>query len=138
MSKGIMVIMKMKGLQGLTLDHLPHPIPQGMVITILLTVSTVREILFLGHEAQPGKDPILTGVEGALWYMKNLRVLQCTHLQVGVIHQEFMLQPDLKMRLMKAGITATQIIHPGPIVDDITAGGECCSVCFLLPGFMRT
>ena len=136
MSKGILGILKMKGLQGLTLD-LAHPIPLGMVIMILLTVFTVQEILFEGHEAQPWEGPILTGVAGAVWYMKNLQVtvpivLHCTHRQIGVIHQEFMARPDSKMRLMKDGITATLIIHPGLIVIGITAGGEwhCCNFCF--------
>ncbi|XVF63181.1 hypothetical protein PTKIN_Ptkin09bG0067600 [Pterospermum kingtungense] len=92
-------------------------------------VFTVQEILFLGHEARPGEDPIPTGVvEGALWYMKNLRVTVPIVLLQCVIH---MAQPDLKTRMMKAGIVAaTQIIHLGLIVVDITAGGEYIIVTF--------
>ncbi|XVE57237.1 hypothetical protein DITRI_Ditri04bG0075300 [Diplodiscus trichospermus] len=37
----------------------------------------------------------------------------------GVIHQEFMAQPDLEMSLMKDGITATLIIHIDLMKDDV-------------------
>ena len=140
MSKGILGILK-KALPGLTLD-LAQSIPQGMVIMILLTVFTVQEILFHGHEAQHWEGPFLRGVEGSLWYMKNLQVmvtivLHCTHGQIGVIHQDCKAQPDSKMRLMKDGLTATLNLHLGLIVIDIAAGGEChcCNLC-LSPDFM--